>query len=486
MATIPFPQYAPDISDLQSPTTKTLLNVLPRKDGYGPFPSFLAYSSALPAACRGFFRAIKIDGSVLIFAGTSTKLYVLNATSLAWTDASLGSGTYSALSSTDQWQFAQFGNFVLATQANAVVQVYDLTSSTNFANLGGSPPQSRYISIVGRFVVLSGLLTTPYRVQWSGLGDATQWTALTNSSNFQDLPDGGIVRGVAGGEFGVIFQDTTIRRMTFAPGNPVIFVIERIAEDHGLYAPYSLVRTSERILYLSPQGFEMLLPAAYPQSIGKERVDRTFKADLDTASLQMMMGVPDPRSSRVYWAYKSLSGTANQFDKILCYDWALDRFAPISLSGEFLGSMAQPGITLEGLDTISTNIDAMTQSFDVFAAAGNPEIATFNTSHVLGFFRGSNLEATLESGEQNGDGQRFFVSGFRVLTDAPTVYGSTSYRESQQASPSHTTEAIMDVRGFVPQRRSTKYARGKIRVPAATAWTYATGIEPEAMTDGSR
>jgi len=31
-----------------------------------------------------------------------------------------------------------------------------------------------------------------------------------NSSDYQDLPDGGIVRGVAGGEYGVIFQETAM------------------------------------------------------------------------------------------------------------------------------------------------------------------------------------------------------------------------------------------------------------------------------------
>ena len=55
-------------------------------------------------------------------------------------------------------------------------QVFDLTSSSAFADLGGSPPQARYIAMVGRFVVLSGLLSTPYRIQWSGLNATTTWT----------------------------------------------------------------------------------------------------------------------------------------------------------------------------------------------------------------------------------------------------------------------------------------------------------------------
>jgi hypothetical protein len=179
--------------------------VLPRGDGYGPFPSLTALSFSLGAQCQGAFVATKADGSVTIFAATATDLYIMNNTTFAWTKVSKGGGPYSSVSTTEQWRFVQFNNLVIAVQANIPPQVYDIVTSTAFADLAGSPPQARYIDIVGRFVVLSGLLTTPQRVQWSGLNDvngATSWTPSINSSDFQDLPDGGIVRGVAGGETG--------------------------------------------------------------------------------------------------------------------------------------------------------------------------------------------------------------------------------------------------------------------------------------------
>src|ERR1700738_4768331 len=112
-------------------------------------------------------------GTVRLFwrsVSTATKLYQMNNTTFTWTDVSKGGGSYSSVPTGDQWQFAQFNNFVFAVQINTVPQVFDLTSSTAFADLGGSPPQARYIAVVNRFVVLSGLgSSTPYRVQWSGL-----------------------------------------------------------------------------------------------------------------------------------------------------------------------------------------------------------------------------------------------------------------------------------------------------------------------------
>ena len=492
MALLPFGEFRPDVSDYQNVHSGRLDNVLPRGDGYGPFPDFTAFTSALPAPCRGFFVARRTDGSVSIFAGTSTRLYRLNNTDFSWTDISNGGNAYSGLSSTDQWQFAQFNNFVVAVQANTLPQTFDLTASTAFADLAGAPPQARYIAVVGRFLVLSGLLSNPYRIQWSGLNATTTWTSGVNQSDFQDLPDGGIVRGVAGGEFGVIFQDAAIRRMTYAPGSPVIFQIDRIAEDKGLYAPLSLIRAGDRIFFLSPQGFNAMVSGGLPVPIGKERVDRTLFADLDSNALQLLIGAADPKAARVFWAYKSISGATGLFDKLLCYDWALDRWTRVAMAGEYLSSLSKPGLTLENLDAIASSIDALPFSLDDVTAAAFPQIAAVNAAHRAGFFTGAPLEATLETGEQGasgaggGDGRRIFVRGFRPVTDAASVYGAVSARESLQAATVWSGEAGINAQGLVPLRASTRYARGRLRVPAGTAWSFATGIVPEVASEGAR
>jgi hypothetical protein len=488
MPLLPWGDYKPDVSDYEGSATRNVLNVVPRGDGYGPFPSFSAYTSALPATCRGAFYALKSDGSVITFAGTSTKLYQLNNSNFSWTDVSLGAGTYAALSASAQWQFAQFGNLVFATQANAVLQVFDLSSSSAFANCAGSPPQAAYISVVGRFLVLSGLLSNPYRIQWSGLNATTTWTSGTNSSDFQDFPDGGIVRGVAGGEYGIIFQDQAIRRMSFVPGSPIIFQIDRITQDKGLFAPYSVIRAGEKIFFYAGQGFHKIEPGGVPEQIGREKVDRTFLADLDKGNLQLFMGAADPRSTKVYWAYRSANGVnpAN-YDKIIGYDYLLERFFPVSVTGEYLVGISQTGLTLENLDTISSSLDALTLSLDSYATAVQPQIAQFNNTHVLGFFAGTNLEATLESAEQGTDDNRITVRGFRPITDAATLYGSVSYRDNPSATATAGTEVLVNARtGRCDMMRDTRYSRFKVRIPAATTWTFSAGVVPDITTNGTQ
>jgi hypothetical protein len=563
MPLLPFGEYKPDVSDYEGQATRNVRNVLPRGDGYGPFPDFAVLSQALIGSCRGAFYALKSDGSVAVFAGTSDRLWLANNTDYSWTPvskgatvtisnaspavvtlashgfaandpvvfsttgtlptgltagtkyfvktvlsantftvsataggaaintSSAGSGThsvtwlYSSLSSDAQWQFAQFGNLVFATQKNAVLQVYNLSSSSAFVDTAGSPPQAAYISVVGRFLVLSGLLSNPFRIHWSGLNDTTQWTSGVNSSDFQDFPDGGIVRGVAGGEFGTVFQDQAIRRMSYIPGSPLIFQIERIAQDLGLFAPYSIVRAGSLIFFHSAQGFYKIAPGGLPEQIGRERVDRTFFDDLDKTELRMFIGASDPRSTRAFWAYKSTSGVTTLYDKIIGFDYALNRWFTISMTGEYLLGMSQPGITLEGLDSISSSIDALAASLDSFAVSTQPLIAQFNSAHKMGFFSGANLEATLETAEQGTDGRRIFVNGFRPVVDASSVYGSASYRERVADTPTSLTEIAMNSRtGRCDLRRSTRYSRMKVRIPASTSWTYAAGVEPDIRQEG--
>ena len=490
MPLLAFGDYRPDVSDYEGQATRNIRNVIPRGDGYGPFPGLSIYTSALPSACRGAFYALKSDGTVITFAGTSNKLYKLDNTDFSWTDVSLGAGTYGALSSNAQWQFAQTGNFVFATQANAALQVFDLSSSSAFGNALGAPPQAAYISVVGKFLVLSGLLSNPYRIQWSGLNNfnaADSWTSGIKSSDFQDFPDGGIVRGVAGGEAGVIFQDQAIRRMSYVPGSPIIFQIDRITQDKGLYAPYSIIRAGERIFFYAGQGFHKIEPGGIPEQIGREKVDRTFLADLDKGNLQLFVGAADPRNTRVYWAYKSVSGgVGTTYDKLLGYDFLLDRFFPVSVTGEYLLGVSQTGLTLENLDSISASLDALTLSLDAYATAVQPEIGQFNSSHALGFFRGANLEATIESAEQGTDENRITIRGFRPVTDAATLYGSVSYRDTPSASAISDAEVLVNARtGRCDLMRDTRYSRFKVRIPAESSWTFCAGVVPDLTTGGT-
>ena len=559
MAALPFGEYRPDISNLDGTALATIRNVVPRADGYGPFQSLETFTDELPAACRGYFKARNSDGTVTIFAGTVDELYKLDNTTLTWDLVS--KATYTDLPEQAQWRFAQFNNYVIAVQANTDPQYWLLGTSTEFDDLGGSPPAAAEVTVVGRFVVLSHLTSNPNRVQWSGLNAVTTWTSGTSSSDFQDLPDGGIARTVVGGEFGLILQDNAVRRMVFSPGSETIFDIQRVKQDEGIRAPYSVTVAGERVFFFSNKGFVEMIGAGEPIPIGEEMVNRTFLADWDSDATRFMIGASHAQKNLVVFAYKSQSNSGEYFDKALVYHYLLKRWAPLEIEGQYITSAAAPGLTLEALDAIAPgasvisnaanngsglirltvassagwttgdyktisgvtgtteangtwqitvingttidlqgstfanaysagglvagSLDAMTGTLDDISAAANDNLSACNTSGALGFYSGSPLEAVLETAEQSGDGRRMQVQGFTPVTDAPELYGSVGMRARLNDAATYSDEVAMDEwRGFCAILLDTRYATGRVRIPAGTNWTFAREVRPEVVMTG--
>lgn len=347
-------EWRPDVNDLDAALSQVIQNCVPHADGYGPIPSIQELTATLPAQCRGYFFARKVtDNTVVIFAATATKLYMLNNGTLTWTDVSKSGGSYTSVNTDANWTFAQFNNFVFATQLNTVMQRFDITSSTAFADAPGSPPQAAYVATVGPFLVLSCLNGSPATVEWSAIDDTTGWTAGVNDSDSQDLPDGGAVRGVVGGQLGIIFQESCIRRMDFSPGSDVIFNIYRIAQNVGCIAPYSIASTDNTIFFLSQRGWAMIDTQGDLQYIGQEKVDRTFFADYDSGNPQLVIGACDPRYPLYQVIYKSAANSSTFCDKGLVYHQLLQRWAPWSCALEYLCSAVKPGLTEQSLDAIA-------------------------------------------------------------------------------------------------------------------------------------
>ena len=571
-----FPKYAPDLVDPGVDFSSVIQNVAPRVDGYGPWQSFGPFTTTLPGACRGYFYGRNSDGSVTVFAATATKIYQLNNTNFTWVDVSAGGGSYSQVNQGSNWQFLQFEATVIAVQVNVLPQAFLLGTSTAFAALGGSPPQAGCITAINGFILLSEINGNVNRVQWCDLFAITTWTAGVGFADFQDLPDGGAVHGLSGGDnYGLVFQDLCIRSLIYAPGQAVVFDIVRIAQNDPLFAKYSIINTGEKTFYNSAQGFKRLDPGGYPIPIGKGRVDDFFKGDVDQSNLQLMIGSSDPAATRVYWAYKSLAGQVGLFDKILLFDWAigdLGEFSMISMSGQFLTSLSRPGISLDALDALaptplpvtsvanngsgairlgfagglfnasfsiltqpsiefygvtgtgandvnsqvpntpngtwkftvidSTHIDligsvfnaghvytltgaavggaldALGVSLDSFQLAAVATVSMVDQNGKIGFFTGTNMEGTLETEEFDLEGMTVFCDTIRPITDCAQALCSVVTRVSAQGARVISTPVPIDANGLSGACVEARYMRGRLTLPAGTAWSYARGMQP--------
>ena len=636
MPAVAWGEWRPDVSSYDNKTTQYVQNVFPRGDGYGPVPSMTEFTGDLPAQCRGAFLGLNSDGTLSLFAGTATDLYIMSNSTLGWLNvtqsagsaatisggtnignmtgggglaaafdgttsqaiascASLASVTTTAyvgkhlatssvvrgvtvfgssdqgyvsganpttvlnlyasqtapsnstngtllgtLSFTDtgnestgrvitsndpntvwnyvwinpttassstidiaeiqltttspyslpaaaQWQFAQAGTTVIAVNADVAPQAFTLQSSSEFAALGGSPPQAAYITMVNNFVVLSGLVSAPYEIEWSGEGAVTSWTPGTNQAGTNSFNDGGPVLGLAGGEEGYVFQANCIRQITFVGGSDV-FQFTRITEDRGLYNPYSLIRSADRVHFLSESGFFELQPGPSFVPIGKEKFDRTFFAAYDSTQPQLLFGAHDPGSTRVFWFFKSMTGQSTVlFDTAICYDWALERASLINMTGEAVATLGQPGVTLDSLPNIGyTDLDTIPVSLDDITGSISIAMSVFDSSHSACFLSGANLQAIIETPQSAPDGRRQFIRSARPLTDAPTVYGSVFYKQKLADTDIQSAESLMNAVGFTPHRVDGRPCRYRNRIPAGTNWTYSIGVEPESVPTGQQ
>jgi hypothetical protein len=71
------------------------------------------------------------------------------------------------------------------------------------------------------------------------------------------------------------------------------------------------------------------------------------------------------------------------------------------------------------------------------------------------------------------------------LTDAPDVFGALVYRDTLQATAATSEEGeINTTTGICWIWQDTRYARGQIRIPAAVAWNYVSGLEPDLEPTG--
>ena len=350
--TIPFPEYAPDVTPLGQAESQVIYNVVPKSDGYGPIQSMTPYTESLPAPCRGYFYGRKPDGTVTIVAGTATDLYIMNPIDLSWTLASKGGASYGAVPTDDNWVFVQFNDLIIAVQKNAPPQKLAQSTSSSFVDLGGNPPYAGWVAIIGFFVVLTALQENGQRAQWSDLDAPEQWSAGVGLSDFQDFPDGGSCLACSGGDaYGVIFQEQSLRSMTYAAGSVAIFQFYRFSTQEVLYAKYSIVNVGNRVFYIGASGFKMIVSTGDPVEIGKDKVNVTFFNDVDASQLQLIIGAVGPTATRVYFAYKSqIGGTPGQFNRILVYDYILNKWARLNVSGEYIASLAKPGLTLEQMD----------------------------------------------------------------------------------------------------------------------------------------
>lgn len=482
---ISFAAFEPSRSPFNTSSSTFALNVRPRADGWGPMPSLTPYTQALPGECLGAVYTRNSDGIISIFAGTKTALYRFNTGTLAWDDISRTTGGPYNVPDGDNWCFTYYGRSLGATNIANEPQIFDTEAGLTFANLAGSPPKAKFCWVAGDFFVLGHLDGFPERVQWSGLNNVEHWTVGEQGADYQTFPDGGEVQGGITDRLGAfVMQRDSIRYMQFDSASNYTFTFQAVNPKRGAVSPLSIVQIGPQdFLYLSEDGF---FRGAAGTPIGAEVVDSWFLGDeLDVDAISLVQGVSDPYEKIVWWKYRTQVGT----QRLIGYDWQLGRWCYSDAPVGYLMSTLTPGLTWDALSTFYGSIDAVVEPFDSrFFKGGRPSFSAFGLDNRLGFFTGLSLEATIETATMElSPGQRSFVYGLRVVTDAPTVSVAVGTADYHGGAVSwKAANSGSSVTGVLPARANGKLHRFRATIPAGTDWDYLHGIDPMVRSGGRR
>jgi hypothetical protein len=422
--------------------------------------------------------------------GTFTILTVPTATTFTYDDAGTnivsgadtGTVVFTYTTPTDQrWRFTQFGNVIVAANGGNRLQGYNLNSSATFQDLAADAPASRYVTVVRDFVV-SGYVgsTFPNRVQWSALGDESSWAnSATTQADFQDIPDGGSVVGVTGGEFGLVFLDRAIHRMSYV-GSPLVFQFDNISRNLGCYEPNSIIQYGGTSFFLASDGFyacdgQQIIP------IGNEKVNRFFYNDADEGLLNLMSVAVDPFRKLIVWSYASVSSAVP--DKLLIFNFQTNAWSSGTTSVSRVASSSSPAFTLEGLDVFGT-LEQIQSSFDdrvwlggkmQFAGVKNAKIITFS---------GAPMTATIETGDVEIPGTTSAITMAKPIVDNGSANVALFSRRLLNEQVVFGSQVVADSENRVSIRGIGRYHR--LQLTPTGMWTSAVGTDIDLNGLGTR
>ena len=472
MQKILFGEWLPDQPGVTGAVTDAK-NCYPVSNGYAPFKSEADYSDAAGTNLLVTFAG-KFGGASTLFAAGATQIYKFDSS-----DASLDAATTTGYSAVEGWDITQFGPKMILANGQDKLQAWTLNSSTNFADLSASAPIAKYVTVVRDFVVAANDGTDTSKVYWSDLNDETDWTPGTASqADNQILPDGGDITGLAGGEYGLVFLERAIYRMSYA-GSPFFFQFDAISRSLGCISNGSITQYGNLTYFLADDGF-YVCDGQSTKNIGTEKVNRWF---FDNAIISQiptgMSATVDPVDKLVIWKFNGSFGT----NYILIYSIDLNKWSYADTTATSIAYVLTPSATLEQVDNYNTSIDALDIPLDSRVFAGGQLLFAGVSGQKIIAFSGQPKTAIISTGDID-------VGRSTVMLSKPIVDGGSgsvaiSSRDNLAEQVEFGSNVAPDAENRVSLRSNGEYHRLRL-TPTGSNWQTAVGLEFDVVKQGNR
>ncbi len=468
---IPLGEWSPDLPDYvdletkQSPHCIVAKNCLPQNGYFTSLNQISEVStSALDSFCQGAAAFQANDLTTYIIAGDVAKLYRL-LTDNTFDDVSAVGGYATPIDAS--WYYTQIQNRILATNFANNIQSYVMGSSTDFADLTGSPPKAKFIANLLNYVVVAYTTASPYTIQWCDQNDPTNW-ATGDARTVATVASSGQIQQVFGGkEYGIIMCQKAIYRMNFI-GPPLIFQLDPIETEQGLLASGAAAQfgIGGKVFYLSANGFYVFTgDGSIP--IGNNRVNNFFFNSVNTGFLYKIKTVVDADRSQIITIYPDGSSASGTPNRALIWNYIQDKWSYLdNIAAETIFVSRAQGYTIDTVDNVFATIDSTPYSFDSnFWVGGQLLLSTFTSNHRLGAFVGDPMTAIFESAEYAPSGimnrSSFpYIAPQVVNAGATTV--SMGTRNSQSNTVAYGGETMQNSNGVVPVRVNAKLIRARV------------------------
>jgi len=473
-----FGEWMPDQPSVSGALTDAK-NVVSQAIGYGPFPTPVTFSSSNAAEnLTSLYAAKQPDGNTALFAAGLSKIYTVSGVG-GITEVKTGMTT----AASDRVRFTQFGKVVISANNADRLQAWTLGTSTSFANLSATAPIAKFITVVRDFVVCANTFESSaqqqYRVRWSAINDETDWTENVNTqSDYQDIPDGGQIVGIRGGEFGLVLLERAIHRMTYV-GTPFIFQFDNISRGKGCMVSGSIAQYQGVTFFLSDDGFYMC-DGQNVTAIGAEKVDRFFLQDASESDYGSMSAAVDPIRKLVIWNYKTVNGNRS----VLIYNFKTQKWTYGDAGTDFLAEASTSSVTLEQLDSISASIDALTTSLDSQLYVGGKYFLGGTLATRVMTYTGVNQTGVIATGDLD-IGANSVVTLARPIVDNGSATVAIASRTLLNQGVSFNTAVAASSENRVPLRSAGRYHRLKV-TPTGDNWDNAISVDVDVTPQGVR